>query len=109
LINTLLGFFQEYRSERTVAKLSRLISKRIEVKRNGAVVQLDETLLVSGDVVVLREGDIVPADCTLLSSEDLLLNESQLTGESSPPRKMPGRRGSSTRRTATLLCYLRGT
>jgi Mg2+-importing ATPase len=66
LINTLLGFFQEYRSERAVAKLSQLISKRIAVERDGAVVQLDETLLVPGDVVLLREGDIVPADCTLL-------------------------------------------
>ena len=87
LINTLLGFFQEYRSERAVAKLSQLISKRIAVKRDGAVVQLDETLLVPGDVVLLREGDIVPADCTLLASEDLQVNVSQLTGESLPVAK----------------------
>ena len=87
VINTSLGFVQEYRSERAVEKLSTFISKKVSVKRDGKTVQLDETLLVLGDIIYLKEGDIVPADCKLLSAENLQANESQLTGESVPVTK----------------------
>lgn len=84
LINTLLGFFQEYRSEQAVEQLSKFISKQVSVKRDGKLILLDEALLVPGDVIHLEEGDIVPADCKLLIAEALKVNESQLTGESVP-------------------------
>jgi len=87
LINTLLGFFQEYRSERAIEKLSQFISKQILVKRDGKTILLDEALLVPGDVILLQQGDIVPADCKLLAAEELRVNESQLTGESVPVAK----------------------
>ncbi len=84
VINTALGFFQEYRSEQAVEKLSTFISKRVSVKRDGKTVLLDESQLVPGDILFLEEGDIVPADCKLLNAENLQVNESQLTGESVP-------------------------
>lgn len=87
LINTSLGFFQEYRSEKAVEKLSQFISKQILVKRDGKTILIDESLLVPGDVIHLREGDIVPADCKLLTADNLQVNESQLTGESVPVAK----------------------
>src|SRR5215470_6208906 len=87
LINTLLGFFQEYRSEQAVEQLSKFLSKQILVKRDGKLILLDEALLVPGDVIHLEEGDIVPADCKLLIAENLQVNESQLTGESVPVAK----------------------
>ena len=87
LINTFLGFFQEYRSERAVEQLSKFISKQVLVKRDGKLILLDESLLVPGDVIHLEEGDIVPADCKLLATEALQVNESQLTGESVPVAK----------------------
>jgi Mg2+-importing ATPase len=87
LINTSLGFVQEYRSERAVEKLSTFISKKVSAKRDGKIVQLDEALLVPGDIIFLEEGDIVPADCKLLAAENLQANESQLTGESVPVTK----------------------
>ena len=87
LINTSLGFFQEYRSEQAVEKLSTLISKRVSVKRDGKTVLLDEGLLVPGDILFLKEGDIIPADCKLLTAENLQVDESQLTGESLPVTK----------------------
>ena len=88
LINTSPGFFQEYRSERAVEKLSTFISKHISVKRDGKTALLDESLLVPGDIIFLKEGDIVPADCKLLSAENVQVNESQLTGESVPVTKV---------------------
>src|SRR5258708_9174774 len=84
LINTLLGFIQEYRSEKAIEKLSKLISKQSLVVRSGTTELIDEKLLTVGDIVILREGDIVPADIKLLHDDDFSVNESQLTGESLP-------------------------
>ncbi len=87
LINTSLGFFQEYRSEQAVEKLSTFISKKVSVKRDGKTVLLDEALLVPGDTIFLKEGDIIPADGKLLTAENLQVDEAQLTGESLPVAK----------------------
>jgi Mg2+-importing ATPase len=81
-INTLLGFFQEYKSERIIQKLESFISKTVRVKRNGHIILLDESLIVPGDIVVLKEGDIAPADMRVIEVEDVQVNESALTGES---------------------------
>jgi P-type Mg2+ transporter len=86
-INTSLGFFQEYRSERIVEKLSKFISKQVLVKRDGKIFLVDETDIVPGDVVIVREGDIAVADMRLIDVDSLQVNESQLTGESVPITK----------------------
>lgn len=105
LINTSLGFFQEYRSERAVEKLSTFISKRISVKRDGKTALLDEALLMPGDIIFLKEGEIIPADCKLLSAENVQVNESQLTGESAPVTKavQTDAAGDTTNGDASLL------
>ena len=82
LINTLLGFYQEYKSEKVIEKLSRFITNQILVKREDQNVLIDKSQIVVGDIVIVREGDIVPADIRLLESDNLQVNESQLTGES---------------------------
>ncbi len=84
LINTLLGFVQEYRSEKVVEKLSKFITKQVRVKRDGEVVLVDESQVVVGDALVVRQGDVVSADLRLFEAEGLQVNESQLTGESVP-------------------------
>ncbi len=84
LINTSLGFYQEYKSEKIIEKLSRLITKQVRLKRDGKMMLLDESRIVPGDVLTVREGDIVPADMRLLEVDYLQVNESQLTGESAP-------------------------
>src|SRR5260370_8013113 len=84
VINTSLGFVQEYRSERAVEKLSTFISKTVSVKRDGKTVQLDQSLLVPGDILFLTERHISPAHCKLLTADNLKANESQLTRESMP-------------------------
>lgn len=87
LINALLGFFQEYHSEKAIEKLEKLINHQILVKRDGENTLVEEKLIVPGDIVTVKEGDIVPADIVVLSSDDLSLNESQLSGESVPIEK----------------------
>lgn len=82
LINTGLGFYQEYRSEKAVEKLARLIDKDILVVREGRQQLISEKYLVPGDVVILREGDVVPADIRLIETDDMSVDESQLSGES---------------------------
>jgi len=88
VINTGLGFYQEYRSQNAVAKLQKLVSKEALVKRNGNEILIVEHLIVPGDIVILKEGDIVPADIKLTHVSDLSVNESQLTGESAPVVKL---------------------
>lgn len=87
VINATLGFLQEYRSEKAVAKLSTYLRRQVLVKRDAQFVWVAEALLVPGDIIHLQEGDIVPADCKLLSAENLQVNESQLTGEAVPVTK----------------------
>ncbi len=94
-INTFLGFFQEYRSEKIIEKLSRFISRQARIKRDGQFVLLDNSRIVPGDVIMVREGDIVPADIRLISAEDLQINESQLTGESVPVVKRVSEAGNA--------------
>ena len=83
-LNTSLGFFQEYRSERIVEKLSKFIQKEVLLKRGGEVCVKEEFEVVPGDVMLVKEGDIVVADLRLVSADGIEVNESQLTGESQP-------------------------
>jgi P-type Mg2+ transporter len=94
VINTGLGFYQEYRSQNAVAKLQKLVSKEALVKRDGKESLIVERLIVPGDIVILREGDVVPADTKLIHVSDLSVNESQLTGESAPVLKTNSGAGS---------------
>jgi P-type Mg2+ transporter len=93
VINAVLGFSQEYRSERAVEKLARLISDKAPCRRSGATTSVDTADLVPGDIVLLKEGDVVPADMKLLEAQDVQVDESQLTGESVAVAKLAGAEG----------------
>ena len=82
LLNTIIGFIQEYRSRRAVESLKGLITKTAVVKRNGKIAQIDAESLTVGDIVILEEGVKVPADLVLIEAKRLSCDESQLTGES---------------------------
>ncbi len=82
VFNSALGFWQEYRAERTLAALKRMLPARSRVRRDGQLVEVDAAGLVPGDIVQLEAGDRVPADGRLLFARDLEVDESALTGES---------------------------
>lgn len=86
-VNAGLGFFQEYRSEHTLALLKRYLLATAVARREGAEVQVEKTLLVPGDIVILQPGDIVPADVRLIEASGVAVNESVLTGESESASK----------------------
>jgi len=79
---------QESRSERALEALRDLSSPRALVVRDGVRKRIPGREVVRGDIVVLAEGDRVPVDAWVLNSEDLQLDESLLTGESVPVRKI---------------------
>ncbi len=82
LLNTFVGFLQQYRADSAIEKLKKLSVCRVKAVRGGKDVLLESEALVPGDVILLEEGDMVPADCRILSAERLGADESALTGES---------------------------
>ncbi len=87
-ISVTIAVIQETRSERVLEALRDLTSPRALVVRDGERRRIPGRDVVRGDVIVLAEGDRVPADALLLSSHDLQMDESLLTGESVPVRKL---------------------
>jgi Ca2+-transporting ATPase len=87
-VSVTITIVQETRSERVLEALRELTSPRALVLRGGIRQRIPGREVVRGDVIVLAEGDRVPADAVLLSAEDLHTDESLLTGESMPVRKM---------------------
>ncbi|MFO7535945.1 MAG: HAD-IC family P-type ATPase [Kiritimatiellia bacterium] len=89
ILNTLLGFFQEWRAEGALNALREMSAHHTRVLRNGKPLQIDASRVVPGDVLVLETGDRVAADARLLSGDNLHVDESALTGESQAVTKQP--------------------
>ena len=83
-----ITLYQERKTERTLEALRDLSSPRALVIRGGHQKRIAGRDVVRDDIVVLVEGDRVPADAVLLSTTSLLTDESVLTGESVPVRKI---------------------
>lgn len=84
---TFLGFFQEFKAEKAVEALRKLLAFKAKVVRGGVEKEIDVALLVPGDRVILEEGEKVPADIRLTEVHSLGINEASLTGESTPVNK----------------------
>jgi sodium/potassium-transporting ATPase subunit alpha len=82
LINGVFSFWQEYRAERAIAALRRLLPQQVKVLRGGQLQAMAAEPLVPGDIILLEEGDNVPADCRVIEASGLRVNLSTLTGES---------------------------
>ena len=86
-INAVIGFSQEFKTERTLENLKKLASPKATVFRDGRKTEIPASKIVPGDIVFLKTGDKVPADGKILSSMSMASDESMLTGESVPVEK----------------------
>lgn len=85
--NTTIGFLQEYKAEKLIQSLERLIVAKTRVIRDGVEIEIASSELVAGDIVRIEAGDNVPADLRIIREEELSTNDFALTGESNPTRK----------------------
>lgn len=86
-INTVLGFYQEYKANKSVEYLKKLIDYKARVLRNGNEIEIPSTHVVPGDILFLSAGDKIPADARLITIDSFEVVESSLTGESVPSVK----------------------
>ncbi len=90
LLNAILGFIQEFRTEKTLEALRNMTAPTATVCRAGNWKTIPATELVRGDWIRLEAGDRVPADAAILTATGLAANESVLTGESAAVSKGAG-------------------
>lgn len=84
VVNALFSFVQEYRAERAIIALRRLLPLHVKVLRSGEIRETSASNLVPGDVVILAEGDRVSADGRVIGAAQVRVNNAPLTGESIP-------------------------
>ncbi len=88
IVNSFIGFFQQYKSEKAIAGLKKMLVDYVTVVRNSVHKKIPSTELVVGDVIILNSGAKINADCRILESSNLQTNEAILTGESMPVNKI---------------------
>jgi Ca2+-transporting ATPase len=82
-----LGFVQEYRAEKALEALKKMLASTVTVIRKGLTADLAATEIVPGDILVLEAGDKLAADIRLIESHSIHCDEAALTGESVPVEK----------------------
>ena len=116
LFAAILGFVQEFRSEKAMEALKQMTAPTATTMRNDEEKEIPSRELVPGDIVLLEAGDRVPADVRLIEAVSLRIDEAALTGESVPVDKMtqviPGNPSIGDRKnmayTGTTVVYGRG-
>lgn len=86
-LNATIGFVQEFKAEKAVEALKKLLSPKARVIRDSQEQLIETKNLVPGDLIILNEGDKVSADCELIEENEIYLDEAILTGESVPVKK----------------------
>lgn len=87
ILNTILGFVQEYKTEKSLEALKKLAAPSAKVLRDGEEKEVEASQIVIDDVILLGAGDKIPADALLIEAHNLEVDESILTGESVPVHK----------------------
>jgi Ca2+-transporting ATPase len=82
VLNAIIGFYQEFKAERSIAALKKMTAPWSKVLRDGKATSVPATLIVPGDLLLLEAGDLVAADSRILAAASLRCIESALTGES---------------------------
>jgi sodium/potassium-transporting ATPase subunit alpha len=90
LVSSVFSFWQEYRAERTLAALQKLLPQEIRTQRDNRLIRLPADELVPGDIVLLEQGDNVAADCRVIEAFALRVSNATITGESSPQSRDAG-------------------
>lgn len=103
LMNGILGFIQEYRTERTLEALRSMAAPQAKAMRDGVITPVPACELVRGDVVLIEAGDRIPADGQLLDATSLACDESMLTGESLPVKKTASTEKSDSKETKVYM------
>jgi len=88
IINAVFSFWQEYKAEKALEALKRILPSQAKVIRDGLEKEVLSAQLVPGDVLVLEEGDNISADARLVEANQMKVDSSTLTGESRPVRKV---------------------
>ena len=88
IINATMGFIQEQKAEVTLESLKKYVTSSCKVRRNGKIIVTDSEILVPGDIIILEAGDKIPVDARIIEETNLKVDESPLTGESVPVKKM---------------------
>ena len=87
LLNAAMGLNQEGKASASVAALRKMMVAKARVRRGGELVVIPMEEVVGGDIIAIEAGDLVPADGRILTAATLEIDESALTGESSPVPK----------------------
>lgn len=87
VFNSFIGWAQEYRAEKTMAALHKLLAPMARVIRDSQEQKIAARLLVPGDILLIEAGDRVAADARIIEARSLKINESTLTGEAAPAWK----------------------
>ena len=87
ILNGLLGFFQEMRTEKAMEALMNMAAPHARVIRDGSIKDIPADMVVPKDLIVIEAGDRVPADSVIIEGNSLFIDESMLTGESVPVSK----------------------
>lgn len=87
ILNGILGFFQEFQADKSLAALRKMATLSSKVIRNGELQTLPSEKIIPGDLVLIEAGDRIPADGRIIQSIELSTQEAALTGESMPIHK----------------------
>lgn len=90
IINSIIGIIQELKVKKLVDGLSVITASKVKVIRDSVRKEIPIDQLVMDDVMVVESGNQIGADSTVLSGEGIEVNESMITGESRPVKKMTG-------------------
>ena len=89
VLNAVIGCYQEFKAEKSIAALKILTAPQAKVRRDGQVTSVPASGIVAGDILALEAGDLVAADARLLTAASLRCIEATLTGESEAENKRP--------------------
>lgn len=88
IINGIFTFWQEFKAEKAIESLQKILPRKSRVVREGKEAEIDADELVPGDLVLYEAGNNLSADARLIEAREMMVNNSALTGESEPQRRI---------------------